>query len=109
MSRVKWKMCLCKGCKCNTLISVNVDHTMEPLSTEWAHKECASWFTRADQAIRAYTASVRGSLLADKTACCSKWTLGGQTDKSLLGKYDLACKAQTEAKIYKFRDGNRRR
>ena len=109
MSRVKWSMCLCKGCKCNTLVSVSMDHTMEDVSEAYVAKDCSKWFTRADQAVRSYLASVRGSLVADKTACCSKWTLGGQTEKPLLETYDKACKASTAGKMFTYNEGNRRR
>jgi len=87
MSRVKWKMCVCDGCKCNTLANVKVKHVMEDMEDEPASKKlyagdgrCGEWFTIADQAIRTYTASVRGKIAAEKTACCSEWKAkpGGQ-------------------------------
>jgi hypothetical protein len=79
MSRVKWSMCLCKGCKCRKLVSVSLRHTMEELpDSQSAGIRCSKWFARADEAIRGYVASIRGRLVADKTACCAKWSKGSQ-------------------------------
>jgi len=73
-SRVQWKFCICKGCKCKEQVSISIVHDMEHVKGANAGiAKCSKWYGYADQAIRTYTASVRASLLSHKVSCCTPW------------------------------------